>query len=51
MRKGTSILEYGVILIIAAAAILAVAVLMKRAISSKYQEVGTNFGSGRQYKP
>jgi Flp pilus assembly pilin Flp len=46
-----TILEQAVLFAVIAAALIAIMVWMKRAVSGKYQEVGAKIGAGRQYAP
>lgn len=49
-RKGTFSLEYALLLLIAAAALLAMGVYFKRALYGKYRQSADVFGFGRQYE-
>jgi Flp pilus assembly pilin Flp len=49
--QGRFILEYAVLTIIAAAAMVGMGVYLKRSLSGKWQAVGDVFGHGRQYEP
>lgn len=50
-KRGFLALEYATLIVIVVAALIGMALVIKRAVCGKYQEVGTTFGSGRQYKP
>jgi len=49
-RKGTFSLEYALLLLIAAAALLAMGVYFKRVLYGKYRQSADVFGFGRQYE-
>jgi len=50
-RAGMSILEYTLLISVFLGALLAVQVLLRRAISYKWRESADSFGMGRQYEP
>jgi Flp pilus assembly pilin Flp len=50
-KKGMLSLEYAILIAILVAALLGMAVYIKRAISGKFRESGDVFGYGRQYVP
>jgi len=50
-NKGMLSLEYAVFIVILIAALVAMAVYMRRAICGKMRESGDTFGYGRQYVP
>lgn len=50
MRRGLLAIEYAVFIAIFIAAILGIAIYMKRAISGKWRESADTFGYGRQYE-
>lgn len=50
-KKASAILEYGLLITIIIAALIAMQVYVKRAISGKYKEAADIFGFGRQYEP
>ena len=49
--RGQIMLEHAVLVAVIVAAVLSMAVYLKRAINSKYREVGDAFGQGRQFEP
>ncbi len=49
--RGSLMLEHAALIAITAAALVGMAVYLKRAINSKYREVGDVFGQGRQFEP
>jgi Flp pilus assembly pilin Flp len=51
MKKGTAILEYGLLIAIVIAALIAIQFYFKRAINGNWKAAGDVFGSGRQYDP
>ena len=50
-RRGSLSIEYGVLVVVAVAALLAMAVYFKRALGGRWRQVGDAFGYGRQYEP
>jgi len=50
-RKGSTAIEYAVLIAIFIAALLTMSVYIKRAISGKWRSVGDSFGFGRLYDP
>ncbi|MBI4322873.1 MAG: hypothetical protein HY596_01210 [Candidatus Omnitrophica bacterium] len=50
-RGGQTAVEYAVLIVVVVAALLAMAVYAKRALTGKWREVGDTFGYGRQYEP
>lgn len=50
-RRGSFSLEYAALLAIVAASLLGMAVYVKRALSSRWRDVGDTFGHGKQYEP
>ncbi len=51
IRKAFSSLEYAVLIAIIVAALLAMSVYLRRAITGRWRDVGDTFGHGRQYYP
>ena len=49
--RGQAAVEYAVLVAIVVAALVAMAVYTKRALSGKWRGVGDTFGYGRQYEP
>jgi len=49
-KKGTSILEYSLLVAIVIAALLAMQIYVKRAVSGRWREAGDVFGFGRQFE-
>jgi len=49
VKMGMTTLEYAVVVLALAIALLGVQVSLRRAISSKWREAADFFGSGRQY--
>lgn len=50
-RKGMTTLEYSVLVVVLLASLLAMQVVLRRAISAKWKQTADGFGSGRQYEP
>lgn len=50
-NRGFLSLEYAVLIVIAAAALMAMSTYFKRAICSKWRQNADAFGHGRQYAP
>lgn len=50
-RRGVFALEYAALIVVVAAALLGMAVYLKRALSDRWRNVGDSFGYGRQYEP
>lgn len=50
-QRGFLALEQALLIAAVAAALIAMSVYIKRAISGKYRDVGDSFGLGRQYEP
>ena len=50
-RHGSAMMEYAALIAIVAAALISMAVYIKRAVSGKYREVGDAFGHGEQFEP
>lgn len=44
-------IEYGLLIAIVAAGLIAAAVYLKRGIMGKWRQVGDTFGAGRQFDP
>jgi len=51
MRKGSLTLERAVLIAVVAAALIAMSVYIKRAISGRFRDAADSFGFGRQYEP
>lgn len=51
MRKGTSIIEYAILISIVVLALVGMAVYMTRAVSGKWREAADSIGFGKQYNP
>ncbi len=51
MRKGTSIIEYSLLIAIVVAALIGMQIYFKRAVCANWKVAGDVFGSGRQYDP
>lgn len=49
-KKGVSVVEYSLLLAIIIAALLAIQVYVKRAVSGRWKEAGDVFGYGRQFE-
>ena len=49
-RGGSFSLEYAVMIVVAAAAMIGMAVYVRRALSGRWRSVGDTFGYGRQYE-
>ncbi len=49
-KKGMSVVEYSLLLAIVIAALLAMQVYVKRAVSGRWKEAGDVFGYGRQFE-
>lgn len=50
-RRGSAMVEYAALIAVAVAALISMAVYLKRSVNSKYKEVGDALGQGRQYEP
>ena len=50
-RAGNFSIEYAFLIAVIAAAMVAMGVYMKRALSGRWRGVGDTFGFGRQYEP
>ena len=50
-RRGAFSLEYAVLIVVVAAAMVGMAIYMKRALMGKWRSVGDTFGHGKQYEP
>lgn len=50
IRRGMTTLEYAVVILAVAVALLAMQNYLKRAVSSKWREAADSFGNGRQYE-
>jgi Flp pilus assembly pilin Flp len=50
-RGGFAMAEYAAFIGIIVAALISMAVYMKRAMMGRYKEVGDAFGHGRQFQP
>jgi Flp pilus assembly pilin Flp len=50
-RTGTFSIEYAALIVILAAALLSMALYLKRSLSGRWRAVGDTFGFGRQYAP
>lgn len=52
LKKAFSLLEYALLIAIVVAALMAMAIYIKRAVSGKWRSgVDESFGRGRQYEP
>lgn len=51
LRRAFLSLEYVIIIIVVAAALIGISMYFRRAISEKWRTVGDTFGFGRQYLP
>ena len=51
MRKGSLTLERAVLIAVVAAALIAMSVYIRRAISGRFRDAADSFGFGRQYEP
>ena len=49
--RGQAAVEYAVLVAVMVAALIAMCVYTKRALSGKWRAVGDTFGHGRQYEP
>ena len=49
-RRGSFSLEHATLIVIVAAAMIGMAIYVKRALSGRWRSVGDTFGSGRQYE-
>ena len=49
MKKGTTSLEYSVIIAVVVAALIGIQIYVKRAVCARWKESGDVFGFGRQY--
>ena len=49
-RNGAFSMEYAALVVIVAAAMIGMAVYMKRALMGKWRSVGDAFGHGKQYE-
>ena len=49
-KQGSFSLEYAALLVIVAAAMIGMAIYVKRALSGRWRSVGDTFGQGRQYE-
>ena len=49
-RNGSFSLEYATLVIVVAAAMIGMAVYVRRALSGRWRAVGDTFGQGRQYE-
>ena len=49
-KQGSFSLEYATLMIILAAAMIGMAIYVKRALSGRWRSVGDTFGQGRQYE-
>lgn len=50
-RKGFSILEYTILVVVVLAALIAMRFYVQRAIMGKYRQATDTFGFGRQFEP
>jgi hypothetical protein len=50
-KKGFLSLEQALLIGVLIAAMIAMSVYFKRALSGKYRQAGDTFGQGRQYQP
>jgi Flp pilus assembly pilin Flp len=50
-NRGFSVIEYGLLIAIVAAGLIAAAVYLKRGIMGKWRQAGDTFGQGRQFDP
>lgn len=51
IKGAAPIIEYAVLLSIIIAALITISAYLRRAVSSKWRQVGDTFGFGRQYEP
>ena len=49
--RGSLSLEYVVLLVVGVAALLSMAIYLKRSLAGRWRQVGDTFGYGRQYEP
>jgi Flp pilus assembly pilin Flp len=49
--RGQHAIESAVLIAVVGAALVAMAFYVKRALNSKWRQVGDTFGQGRQYEP
>ena len=49
--RGSSMAEYAVLIAVVVAAVVSMAVYLKRAVDGKYREVGDAFSGGKQFEP
>lgn len=50
-RKGSSILEYAIIISLVVAALVAMSVYIRRAVCGKWRQAADSIGFGRQFDP
>lgn len=50
LQKGTSIIEYSLLIAIVVAALIGMQIYLKRAVCGNWKQAGDIFGFGRQYK-
>ena len=50
-KQGSFSLEYATLIVLVAAAMIGMAVYVKRALSGRWRSAGDAFGHGRQYEP
>ena len=50
-RQGGFTVEYAVVVVVVIAALLGMAVMVKRGLAGRWRSVGDTFGHGRQYEP
>ena len=50
-NRGAFSLEYAALVVIVTAAMVGMAIYMKRALMGKWRSVGDTFGHGKQYEP
>ena len=50
LRRGTFSFEYATLVVVVVAALIGMAVYVKRALQGKWRAVGDTFGYGKQYE-
>ena len=51
MKKAVSLIEYCVLLVVVAAALVGMQIYLKRAVCGNWKQAGDVFGFGRQFDP
>lgn len=51
LRHGAFSIEYAVLVVVVVAAVVGMAVYLKRAFSGRWRDAADTFGHGRQYEP